>query len=203
MTRSRWSAIVAAVSVAMSFGMAQAQQPQNVRIRGTIETVDGSHVSIKTRDGQLVKVNLADNVRVFAFVKAALADVKPNSYIGVTAMPQPDGSQKAVAIHIFMESQRGVGEGHRPWDLRPNSTMTNGAVDTTVSSVDGQVLMLKYKDGEKKMLVTPETQIVAYADGDKSELKPGTPVNFFAQKLADGALTAQAINVGRGIVPPM
>jgi hypothetical protein len=180
-----------------------AQQPQNVRIRGTIEKLDGNDVLIKARDNQTINVKLADNVRVFAFVKASLEDIKPNSYIGVTAMPQPDGSQRAIAIHIFMESQRGTGEGHRPWDLQPNSTMTNAAVENKVAAVDGQVLTVKYKDGEKRILVTPQTQIVAYADGNRSELKPGTPVNFFAQKQPDGSFTAQAINFGRGIVPPM
>ena len=175
-----------------------AQQPQNVRIRGTIEKLDGNDVLIKARDNQTIKVKLADNVRVFAFVKASLEDIKPNSYIGVTAMPQPDGSQRAIAIHIFMESQR-----DRPWDLQPNSTMTNAAVENKVAAVDGQVLTVKYKDGEKRILVTPQTQNVAYADGNRSELKPGTPVNFFAQKQPDGSFTAQAINFGRGIVPPM
>ena len=203
MNRIRATALCAVACVAMTLGMANAQQPQNVRIRGTIESVDGNIVALKNRDGQSVKVSLADDGRVFAFIKSSLADVKPNSYVGITAMAQPDGSQKAIAIHIFMESQRGVGEGHRSWDLRPNSTMTNGAVDTAVSSVDGQVLMLKYKDGEKKVLVTSETQIVAYADGNRNELQPGASVNFFAQKQSDGTLTTRAINFGRGIVPPM
>jgi len=180
-----------------------AQQAQNVRIRGTLENVNGNELQIKTRDSQNVSVKLADNARVLAFVKASLEDIKPNSYIGVTAMPEPDGSQRAIAIHIFMETQRGTGEGHRPWDLQPNSTMTNAAVENKVAGVDGQVLTVKYKDGEKKILVTPQTQIVAYANGERGELKPGTPVNFFAQKQSDGSFTAQAINIGRGIVPPM
>src|SRR6185503_19360997 len=139
-------------------------------------------------------VKLADNARVLAFVKASLEDIKPNSYIGVTAMPEPDGSQRAIAIHIFMETQRGTGEGHRPWDLQPNSTMTNAAVENVVAGVDGQVITVKYKDGEKKVLVTPQTQIVSYAEGNKNEVKPGAAVNFFAQKQSDGSLTAQAIN---------
>jgi hypothetical protein len=203
MRKSSSLALAAAGLVFLIAGSALAQQPQNVRIRGTIEKVDGDAVSIKTRDGSDVAVKLAANARVLAFVKASLADIKQNSYIGVTAMPQADGSQRAIAIHIFMESQRGTGEGHRPWDLRPNSTMTNAAVDTIVSGVDGQVIMVKYKDGEKKVLITPETQIVAFAEGDRSEVKAGTPVNFFAQKQADGALTAQAISIGRGVTPPM
>src|SRR5262245_10682798 len=123
-------ALAAASLAFLIVGVALAQQPQNVRIRGTIEKVDGDALSIKTRDGSDVVVKLAANARVLAFVKASMADIKQSSYIGVTAMPQADGSQRAIAIHIFMESQRGVGEGHRPWDLRPNSTMTNAAVDT-------------------------------------------------------------------------
>src|SRR5437588_8275535 len=108
-------------------------------------------LSVKARDGTQLTISVPDNVRVMNFVKASLEDIKPNSYIGVTAMPQPDGSQRAIAIHIFMESQRGTGEGHRPWDLQPNSTMTNAAVENKVAGVDGQVLTVKYKDGEKKI----------------------------------------------------
>ena len=162
-----------AVAVA---GIALAQQPP-VRIRGEIEKVDGNTLTVKARDGAMLTVNVPDNVRVMNFVKASLADIKPNSYIGVTAMPQPDGSQKAIAIHIFLEAQRGTGEGHRPWDLRPGSTMTNAAVETTAGSVDGQVLTVKYKSGdktdEKKVIVPPDAAIVTYAPADKSELKAG------------------------------
>ena len=203
MPRFQFAIAATAACLAVWSSTANAQQPQNVRIRGTIEAVDGNSLSISMRDGRRLNVGFADNGRVFAFVPAMLSDIQVNSYIGVTAMPQPDGTQLALAIHIFMESQRGVGEGHRPWDLQPNSTMTNGVVDTTVSGVSGEMLMLKYKDGEKRVVVTPETQIVAFAVGDKSELKAGTPVNFVAQRQPDGALTAPTINVGRGVVPPM
>ena len=188
-------------------GTALAQQPP-VRIRGQIEKVDGNTLTVKARDGAMLTVNVPDNVRVMNFVKASLADIKPNSYIGVTAMPQPDGSQKAIAIHIFLEAQRGTGEGHRPWDLRPGSTMTNAAVETTAGSVDGQVLTVKYKSGdktdEKKVIVPPDAAIVTYAPADKSELKAGAQIIIFgAQKQADGTLQAQAVNVGKGIAPPM
>jgi len=201
----RRSLIVAGL-VALA-GSAFAQNPP-VRVRGEIEKVDGNTLTVKCRDGTGYTINLADNARVMAFVKASLADIKPNSYIGVTAMPQPDGSQKAVAIHIFLEAQRGVGEGHRPWDLRPGSTMTNAAVETTAGGVDGQVLTVKYKQGdkvdEKKVIVPPDATIVAYTQGEKSELKPGAQIIIFgAQKQADGTLQAQAINVGRGVAPPM
>ena len=178
-----------AVAVA---GVALAQQPP-VRIRGEIEKVDGNTLTVKARDGAMLTVNVPDNVRVMNFVKASLADIKPNSYIGVTAMPQPDGSQKAIAIHIFLEAQRGTGEGHRPWDLRPGSTMTNAAVETTAGSVDGQVLTVKYKSGdktdEKKVIVPPDAAIVTYAPADKSELKAGAQIIIFgAQKQADGVI---------------
>jgi hypothetical protein len=205
MTRRMFAAAGLALTLTASAAWAQQQaQPQPVRIRGTIEKVDGDMLTIKARDGSNVNVKLAENPRVMGMVKASIEDIKPNSYIGVTAMPQPDGTQRAIAIHIFTEAQRGTGEGHRPWDLRPGSTMTNAAVETTVSSVDGQVVTVKYKDGEKKVVIPPQTPIVAYAAGDKSEIKPGAEIIIFgAQRQPDGSLQTQAINVGRGLTPPM
>jgi len=181
-------------------------QPQTVRVRGTVEAVDGPMLTVKGRDGQTTyKVKMADNVSVRGIIKASLADIKDNSFIGVTGMPQPDGSQKAVEIHIFPEPMRGTGEGHRPWDLQPGSTMTNATVAQMVKSVDGDVITLKYKDGEKKIVVTPQTVIVTYVPGDKSELKPGAKIFIAAAaKKDDGTLEAAAISVGRdGITPPM
>jgi len=196
--------IVWAATFAVAASCALAQQPQTARIRGQIEKIDGQTLTIKGRDGQELKVQLADNARVMAIEKASLSDVTPGKYIGVTAMPQPDGSQKAIAIHIFTEAQRGTGEGFRPWDLRPNSTMTNAAVDTTVKGVDGQEVTLKYKDGEKKVIVPPDTAIVAYAPGNKDEIKPGAQIIIMAAtKQPDGTFQAPAINVGRGVTPPM
>src|SRR4051812_18010425 len=161
-------AIVTAVATAAS-----AQQPPTVRIRGTIEAVDGSVLAIKTREGTDVKVKMTDNVAVFAVVKTEMSEVKEGSYIGVTAMPEPDGTQKAVAVHIFPENQRGAAEGFRPWDQRPNSTMTNATVAQTVKGVDGQNILVKYKDGEKKVVVPPDTPIVTFVASDKSDVKPG------------------------------
>ncbi|MBI3436474.1 MAG: hypothetical protein HY056_15590 [Proteobacteria bacterium] len=181
-----------------------AQQPQIVRVRGQIEKIDGQVLTIKARDGTDVQVKLADNARVLALVKATLADIKPNSYIGVAAMPQPDGTQKAVAVHIFLEQMRGLAEGHHPWDVQPGSTMTNASVATTVAGVDGQTIIVKYKDGEKKIIVAPTTPIVAYAPGDKAEVKLGAQVIIIrAERQPDGSLSAAAINVGRGVTPPM
>ena len=185
---------------------ALAQQAPPLRVRGTIEKVDGNTLTVKTRAGETATVKLADNVRVAAMLKSSLADIKPGAFIGVTAMPQPDGSQKAIGIHIFMESQKGVVQArHSPWDRQPGSTMTNANVDTSVASVDGQVMMVKYPDGEKKVIVPPNTPIVAMAPGNKDDLKPGAQfIIMAAQKGPDGTLTAPAINVGRdGAAPPM
>ena len=184
---------------------AQAQQPPTVRIRGTIESVDGPVLMIKSREGTDLKVKMTDDLKVIGIAKTSLSDIKPGSYIGVSAMPQPDGSQKAFAIHIFPEAMRGAAEGHRPWDQRANSTMTNATVAETVASVDGQVIQVKYKDGEKKVVVPPDAAIVAFADGEKSEIKPGARIIIFgAKKMDDGSLETNRIGVGRdGITPPM
>src|SRR5215813_11596182 len=183
-----------------------AQQSPTVRVRGTIEGVDGPMLTVKSRDGQTTyKVKTADNVAVRGVAKASMSDVKQNSFIGVTGMPQADGSQKAVEIHIFPEALRGTGEGHRPWDLMPNSTMTNAAVAQMVKGVHGDEITLKYKDGDKKIVVVPETVIVTYVPGSKDELKPGAKIFIAgANKKEDGTLEAAAVSVGRdGITPPM
>jgi Domain of unknown function (DUF5666) len=176
-----------------------------VRVRGAIERVDGNTLIVKSRDGAELKVALAPNALVVAIVKASLADVKQGSFVGVTGMPQADGSQRAIEVHIFPEAMRGTGEGHYAWDLRPGSTMTNANVEQTVSGVDGQTLSVKYKDGEKKLIVPPDATIVTYVTGDKSELKPGTKIFVAAaKKLEDGTLEAPRVNYGRdGLTPPM
>jgi hypothetical protein len=185
--------------------VALAQQAPTVRIRGTIEAVDGPLLAIKTREGNDVKVKMTDNVAVFAVVKTELSQIKEGSYIGVTAMPEPDGVQKAIAVHIFPENQRGAAEGFRPWDLRPNSTMTNATVAETVKGTDGQNILVKYKDGEKRVVVPPDTPIVTFVASEKSEVKPGAKIIIFgAAKKEDGSLEAARVNVGRdGLTPPM
>jgi hypothetical protein len=177
-----------------------------VRVRGTVEGIDGPTLTVKSRDGQTTyKVKVADNVAVRGVVRASLSDIKQNSFIGVTGMPQTDGSQKAVEIHIFPEALRGTGEGHRPWDLMPNSTMTNATVAQMIKGVQGDEITLKYKDGEKKIVVVPNTTIVTYVPADKSELKPGAKIFIAAaNKKEDGTLEATTVSVGRdGIMPPM
>jgi hypothetical protein len=198
-----------AFATAIAVTTVAAQQPQTQRVRGTIEKVDGNTLLIKTPDGAPASVTLADNALVVGVLKATIADIKEGSYIGSGALPQPDGTQKAVEVHIFAESQRGTGDGHRGnWDGSPYGagigTMTNGAVGQSVSSVDGPVVTVKYKDGEKKIIVGPNVPIVRYEVGEKSELKPGAAVSIVAAtKKPDGTFGAARINVGRNGVVPM
>ena len=207
-TLTNWMprAAVAAFATFIAVSAVSAQQQTSmVRIRGTIESVDGNTLGIKTREGTDVKVKMTDNVAVFAVVKTQLSEIKEGSYIGVTAMPEADGTQKAIAVHIFPENQRGAAEGFRPWDARANSTMTNATVAQTVKGTDGQNITVKYKDGEKKVVVPPETPIVTFVASDKSEIKPGAKLIIFgAAKKDDGTLEANRVNVGRdGVTPPM
>jgi hypothetical protein len=182
---------------------AQAQDAP-VRVRGTIDRIEGDVYVIKARGGSELKVKLADNARVVALIKASLAGIKQGSYVGVSGMPQADGSQRALEVHIFPEEMRGVGDGHRGWDLQPSSTMTNGNVEQTAASTDGQMLTLKYKEGEKKIIVPTDTPIVVYVPGEKSELKPGASIFIAAAvKQPDGTLQAPRVNVGRDVAPPM
>jgi hypothetical protein len=208
MTRRTVGASAIGLLFAVSFAAAQAPQggAPPVRIRGTIEKVDGSNLTLKARDGSTVNIKLADNARITAMVKATLDDIKVGTFIGVTAMPQPDGSQKAIGIHIFMDAQRGVVPARfSPWDREPGSTMTNADVTSTVASVDGQVMMVKYPDGEKKIIVPPNTPVVKFVPGNAADLKPGAQMIVIAgQKQPDGTVLAPAINVGRdGAAPPM
>jgi hypothetical protein len=173
-------------------------------LRGVIEKVDGRSVLAKSAKGEELKLNLADKVLVAAVVKASTADIKPGLFIGSGAMPQPDGSQKAIEVHIFAESMRGTGEGHRPWDGAPNSTMTNGTVGVTVAGVDGPVVTIQYKDGEKKIIIGPNVPIVRYEIADTGAITPGAPFTAVAtDKEADGSFDVSRINVGRdGASPP-
>jgi hypothetical protein len=184
---------------AVAQGMMQQTQaaPPPVRVRATIEKIDGGVLTVKARDGTEMKLKLADNAPVNEIVKASLTDVKPGAYVAVTGMPQPDGSQKALAVFIFAEAQRGLAEGYRPWDFAPNSTMTNATVDNQVAGVQGQTLTVKYKDGEQKVLVTPATEITAATKKSAADLKPGQKISVFAaKKLPDGTLEAPNLSFG-------
>jgi hypothetical protein len=202
MTRRALTCACLGAAFGLTLSTAWTQQPPTMRIRGSIVAVDGAVLTVTAGEAGNVKVKLTDDVKVFGVVKASLADIKPGDFIGVGATPQADGSQKAIQIMIFAESQRGTGEGHRPWD-RPNTTMTNATVETSVASVDGQVIMVKYKDGEKKIIVGPDAVIRRYVVGSKDELKPGANIAIVrALKQPDGTFEANRVNVGRdGVVP--
>ena len=190
--------------VASSLYAIAQQPPTPSRVRGTIEGVAGDELALKLRDGEELKLHMAGDMRVVGITKSSLSDIKIGSFIGTTTVPGPDGSQNAVEVHVFPESMRGTGEGSRPWDLRPNSTMTNATVAETVAGNDGHTLMVKYKDGEKKVAVSPNTPVVTYVPADKSELKAGARVIAFMKKLPDGSLETDRVGVGRdGLTPPM
>ena len=198
-------ALAAATVMAGLFAttLAVAQQPQTVRLRGAIEKIDGHTVTAKSTKGDEVKLNLADKVTVVAVTKASMADIREGEFIGSGAMPQPDGSQKAIEVHIFAESMRGTGEGFRPWDGAPNGTMTNGTVGASVTGVDGPVITVKYKDGEKKIIVTPNVPIVRFEVADISAIEPGAPFSVIAAvPEPDGSFDVSRINVGRGGAAP-
>jgi hypothetical protein len=203
MKHTLWSAAGLAVVVSASAVWAQ-QGPPPVRVRGEITKVEGTTLAVKARDGQNLTVKLAEPPRIAAMVKASMTDIKVGTFVGVSAMPQPDGSQKAYAIHIFMDSQKGVvPDRFGPWDSRPGSTMTNANVATSVAGKDGQDLLVKYKDGAKKVIVPPGIPIARYVPGGAADLKVGAKVFVAAaKKQADGTLLAPNIAVGRDIDPP-
>jgi hypothetical protein len=198
--------MLAAASFALICTVLPASAQETVRIRGTIESVAGDVYVVKNRDGAEMKVAMTGDKPLFvAIVKSTMADIKPGMFVGSTGMTQPDGSQKAIEVHIFPESMRGTGEGHYDWDLKPNTKMTNANVEQTVNGVDGPTLTVKYKDGEKKLMVTPETAVVTYVVGDKSDLKPGTKIFVGAgKKNANGTVETPRITYGKdGLTPPM
>ena len=197
--------LFAAAMVAASTIYAIAQQPPTpTRVRGTIEGVEGDILAVKSRGGEDVKLHMTGDIKVVGITKIALSDIKVGSFIGTTTVPGPDGSQNAVEVHVFPEAMRGTGEGSRPYDLRPNSTMTNATVDQSVVGNDGHTLMIKYKDGEKKVVVSPETPVVTYVPADKSDLTAGAKVIAVMKQLPDGSFEINRVSVGRdGLTPPM
>ena len=204
MQKMTWRALGAA-GLALMFAASSAWAQAPVRVRGEITKVDGTTLGVKLRSGENVTVKLAEPPRIAAMVKSSLADIKEGSFIGVSAMPMPDGTQKAFAIHIFLDAQKGVVADRfdDKWDSRPGATMTNANVATTVAGKDGQDLLVKYKDGEKKVVIPPGTIIAKYVPGSPADLKVGAKVFVGgAKKEADGTLTAPNIAVGRDIDPP-
>jgi hypothetical protein len=197
--------LFALAMVASSTIYAMAQQPPTpTRVRGTIEGVNGDVLAVKSRGGEDVKLHMTSDIRVVGITKIALSDIKVGSFIGTTTVPGPDGVQNAVEVHVFPEDMRGTGEGSRPYDLRPNSSMTNATVADSVIGNDGHTLLIKYRGGEKKVQVSPETPVVTYVAADKSDLKAGAKVIAFMKKLPDGSFETNRVSVGRdGLTPPM
>jgi hypothetical protein len=197
--------LIVAAMVAVSVLGAIAQQPPSpTRVRGAIEGVDGDVIAVKSRSGEDVKLHLTADAKVVGIVKISLAEIKLGSFIGTTTVPGADGVPKAVEVHVFPEDMRGTGEGSRPYDLRPNSTMTNATVSEQVAGTDGRTLLIKYKDGEKKLVVPPDTPVVTYVPGDKSDLKAGARIIAFVKQLPDGSFESNRVSVGRdGLTPPM
>jgi hypothetical protein len=196
------SVIVLRALAALSFVLVcialPAQAQETVRVRGTVERIEGPVYVVKTRDGAELKLTVTDNPLFVAIVPATMADIKPGMFVGSAGMMEADGTQKAIEVHIFPESMRGTGEGHYDWDLLPKSKMTNGNVEQAVTGVDGPMLSVKYKDGEKKLLVTPQTTVVTYEIGKKEEVQPGTKIFIAAaKKQADGTLQTPRITYGR------
>ena len=203
--RMTFGLAAASLMIASSAALAQAPANPPVRVRATVEKLDGNKLTVKMNNGQEGTINLADNFRVLGVEKTTIADVKVGNYVGVSSMPQADGSEKAIHVHIFPEAMRGTAEGYFPWDNRPGSMMTNANVETTVSGNDGQTLTVKYKGNEKKVVVPADAIVVKYIPGDKALLAPGAKIFIAgAAKQADGSLSAGAVSVGvNGLTPPM
>ncbi|MCK1384263.1 hypothetical protein [Bradyrhizobium sp. 21] len=197
--------LIAVAMVAISTLSALAQRaPVPTRVRGTIESVNGDTMQVKSRSGEDVKLHIASDVSVSGISRISLADIKAGSFVGATTVPGPDGAQNAVEVHVFPESMRGTGEGSRPYDLKPNSSMTNATVSESVVGNDGYTLLVKYKDGEKKVFVADNTPVVTFVPGDKSDLKAGAKVIAFMKQLPDGSFETNRVSVGRdGLTPPM
>ena len=196
--------VIAAAAMTLCLtAVAQAQQPG--RIRGEIEKAENGTLAVKTRDGAVLTVKVDAATRVSALTKASLADIKTDTFIGIAGMPRPDGGIDAFSIHIFLPAQRGVVPDRTgPWDARPGSSMTNAYVESAVTAKDGTTLTVKFKDGQKKVEVSPQTAIAAAAKGDASELKVGAQIIIFGwDKQADGSVLAKTMYVGRGLTPAM
>src|SRR5437660_10114570 len=194
---------VAMVAASSLYAIAQ-QSPSPSRVRGTVESVDGDVLAVECWGGEDVKLHMNGDLRVVGITRISLSDIKVGSFIGTTTVPGPDGSQNAVEVHVFPEDMRGTGEGSRPYDLRPNSTMTNATVAQAVAGNDGHTVTVKYKDGEKKVVVSPDTPVVTYVPADKSDLKSGAKIIAFVKQLPDGSYETSRVSVGRdGLTPPM
>ena len=204
---TRIGLIIGAVATLVTFvaaDVALAQTAPPTRLRGSITAIDGKTATIATREGASVPVKLADNWVAILVVPTALSEVKQGAFVGIASLKGPDGVQNALEVLVFPESARGSNEGHYPWDLQPESMMTNATVATVAAAGDGQTLTLKYKDGTQDIRVKPGIPIVTFAPGERADVKVGAKVFLGAAKGADGDLTATRILVGKdGMTPPM
>jgi hypothetical protein len=201
------SGVISRAFVVLGFSLVCLAHPasaqETMRIRGMVERIEGPVFVVKNRDGAELQLTVTDNPLFVAIAPSTMADIKPGMFVGSAGMMQPDGSQKAIEVHIFPESMRGTGEGHYDWDLKPQSKMTNANVEQVVAGVDGPVLSVKYKDGEKKLVVTPETVVVTYVPGNRDEIQPGTKIFVAAaKKQPDGTLQTPRITYGRNGAGP-
>ena len=197
---------IAVLLITAVSAVAVAQAPANppVRIRGTVEKIDGQNLTVKANNGQSMTVKLADNYMVMGITKASVADIGNGKFIGTTTLGERDGALVALEVHIFPENMRGTGEGHYDWDLRPDSKMTNANVASVTSMGKDRVLMVQYKGGEKKVLVPENAVVVSFTPAERGELRPGAAVFVNSQRQPDGSLTAPRVNVGlNGQLPPM
>jgi hypothetical protein len=198
--------IVALVASIAAPALAQTPPPANppVRVRGTIDKLDGNTLTVKSRDGSLVSITLADNVGIVYLVPKTMADIKSGDYLASTGIKGTDGKIHAIEVRIFPEALRGAGEGQYPWDLKPDTVMTNATAGTITKTGDGNVVSVTYKGTTSDYVIDPTTPIFTYAQGDKSLLVPGAAVFVIAQKKDDGSLTTARLTVEKdGVKPPM
>ena len=196
--------IMAALFIALLLPtLAMAQSPAATRLRGTLDAISGSDLTVKPAEGAAVLVHLSDNYQIAAIAKGTIADIKPGTFIGAGARPQPDGTLQAVQVVIFPEALRGIGEGHRAWGVLPEATMTNATVAEAVTGVAGPLLTLKYKDGEKKLAISPDAVILVLLPAAKTDLVAGVQVQLFVTKAEDGKLSATRATIIRDGVNPV
>jgi hypothetical protein len=194
---------IAGVVLFAAIGATAGQAREAIRVRATVDTVDGNSLRLTTRTGDKMTASLAPDVAVVEIVPVRLEDIKQGSFIGAAAMPQPDGTQRALEVHVFPESMRGTGEGYRPFDLRPQSTMTNGTVGALTGTV-GRTLTVTYQGGKQSIIVPPDTPVVTFEPGSPALLVPNAHVIVMGRRTPDGTMTATRISVGKdGLVPPM
>ena len=197
--------LLSAVLLAAFSAIALAQTPPPpARVRGTVEKLDKLVMIVKSREGGTVSVKLAENYTVIGVSKAKAADIGAGKFIGTATLGERNGGLVALEVHIFPEAMRGVGEGHYPWDLKPESKMTNGNVADVKSVGKDHLLTVQYKGGEQKVLVPPNARVVVFGPADRKELKKGAHIFCVAQRAPDGSLSAARVNVGlKGLTPPM